>query len=244
MSKQIPKYRVIAQNYRTRVESGELEPGTVLESRRKLRDIHNTSRATIDKVIDLLTAEGILEPSDGNRPPVVANISHRVAMANSRVASAAANGRALAKHETSEILSVGMVPCPENVAKPLGVEPGQDVLCRVRLNLFNGAPVATGRSYYPPEVTLKTPELREPDSIPSGSRELAAERMGSKQADLFGEFTSRLATDEERELLKLGGSYNVVSQTIRRVLLANGKLVEVAVKVHSGDRPVAFHTPL
>lgn len=249
MSEQIPKYRAIAQLYRAKVTSGELVPGTALDSRRKLVKVHKTSRATIDKVMELLTAEGYLEPSDGNRPPVIADISQRTATVQNRVENHAANGRALGEKETTRILSVEMVPCPVDVAPFLGVEPGVEVLCRTRLNLLSSEggqerPVATGYSYYPPEVTERTPELRRPQSIPSGSRELAAERMGSKQKDVVTIVTSRLATDRERELLELGGAYNVVTQLARRVLLANGKTVEVAVKVFDGSRSVSFHSAL
>lgn len=244
MSEQIPKYRTIAHFYRARVAAGVLPPGTVLKSRRKLAVEHKTSRVTIDKVIELLTAEGVLEPSDGNRPPIVADISRRTATVQNRVESAALTGRALAKNEKSEILSIEMVPCPAEFALMLGVNPGDEVLCRSRLNLVDGEPVATGYSYYPPEVTERTPELRQDASIPSGSRELAAERMGSKQAKSRNIVTSRLATDRERELLKLGGAFNVVSQITRHVTLVNGKTVEVAAKVFEGGRPVEYESSL
>lgn len=244
MSEQIPKYRAIAAHYRAQVTSGTLEPGMPLESRRKLARIHKTSRVTIDKVVELLTAEGILEPSDGNRPPIVADISHRTATVQDRVGNAAVNGRALGANETSKILRVEEVDCPADVAPLLGVQPGEKVILRERLNLIDGKPVATGHSYYPPDVSDMTPELRTPQSIPSGSRELAAERMGSRQKDLIVVTTSRLATDRERELLELKGAYAIVTQTARRVLLANGKVVEVAVKICEGNRPVIAHMPL
>lgn len=244
MSDQVPKYRAIAGHYRSRVTSGELAPGTPLESRRKLSKLHKTSRVTIDKVVELLTAEGILEPSDGNRPPVVADISRHTATVQNRVENAATSGRALGKNESTKILSVTAIPCPADVAPLLGVRTGDEVICRTRLNMVDDKPVATGYSYYPPEVSDLTPELRTPVSIPSGSRELAAERMGSKQKDVVTTITSRLANDRERELLKLGGTYTVVTQLARQVLLANGKTVEVAVKVTEGTRPATFHSPL
>lgn len=244
MSEQIPKYRAIAAHYRSRVTSGELEPGTPLESRRKLARTHKTSRVTIDKVVELLTAEGILDPSDGNRPPVVADISGRTATVQDRVGNYAANGSVFGPRETSEILRIEAVPCPADIAPALGVQPGDEVIIRERLNKIDGKPVATGHSYYPPEVTDLTPELRRVNSMPRGSRELAADRMGSPQKDLIAVTTSRLATDRERELLGLKGAYAVVTQTNRRVLLANGKTVEVAVKICEGSRPVSFHVPL
>ncbi len=244
MNERFPKYRALAQDYRTKVESGELPAGTPLESRRRLARMHGTSRVTMDKVVELLTADGILEPSDGNRPPMVADISGRTATAQSRVANAAATGRALGSGETSQILSVMEVPCPADLAHALDVTPGGMVLRRDRLNLVDGHPVAMGYSYYPSEVVTVAPELRESTSIPSGSRELAAQRMCSAQKDLVTKVTSRLATDRERELLKLGGTYVVVTQLARQVLLANGRTVEVAVKVAKGDRPVSFHSAL
>lgn len=244
MSKPIPKFRVIAQSLRTQVTSGALAPGTTLPSRRDLREQFGTSRATIDKVVELLTIEGILEPSDGNRRPVVADVSTRTATIQNRVGNHAESGRALGVKETTRILSVEMVPAPAEIAAQLGVEPGDEVLCRSRVNLIEGKPVATGHSYYPPEVSEATPELSVAESIPSGSRELAAERMHSKQADAWSEVTSRMATDEERELLRLTGTYVVVTQVARRVALANGKLIEIAVKVCEGNRPVSFHSDL
>lgn len=241
---QIPKYRVIAGIYRGQVTSGALEPGSPLPSRRKLAKIHETSRVTIDRVVELLTAEGFLEPSDGNRPPVVADITERIATAQNRVESAAATGRALGEKEISKILRIEEVPCPADIAPLLGVQAGEPVVCRERLNLVDDRPVATGRSYYPPEVTDVTPELRQPISIPSGSRELAAERMGSKQKDIVTLITSRLANDRERELLRLPSPFSVVTQAARRVLLANGKVIEVALKIGEGSRPQSFHTVL
>lgn len=249
MPQNIPKYREIARQLRARVLSGELSPGDPVPARRKLKEEYNTTRATIDKVMDLLTAEGMFLPSDKNRPPRVADITQRVVTVDSRLDSHAATGRALRKNETSKILSVKEVPCPADVAVLLGVEAGAPVLCRKRLNLLtddegNETPDATGYSYYPPEVVEATPELKGRKSIPGGSRELAAERMGSRQAHITNVVTSRLATDEERELLNLGGTMPIVTQNLRHVTLANGKTVEVAAKIHEGSRPLSFSKEL
>lgn len=245
MSERIPKYLAIAKYYRSKVLSGELPPGTPLESRRAMAKLHKTSRVTVDQAVQYLTTDGILEPSEGNRPPVVADPSRRIATVCNRVESSKATGRALAPNETSRILSVRMVPCPPDIAPLLRVEAGTEVLCRERLNLVDGEPVATGRSYYPPEVSRVTPELSLPKSLPKpGSRELAAERMGSRQKHVNKTFTARLATDRERELLGLRNPYTVVLQAARTVLLANGKVVEVGLKIHEGDRPVSVTVPL
>lgn len=240
MSEHIPKYRAIAQKLRDQVASGELPPGSTLMARRNLAATFQTSRATIDRVVELLTAEGVFEPSDKNRPPVVADVTKRIATVQSRADNHAVNGRALGKNETSQILSVEHVPCPPDVAPMLGVEAGDPVLCRSRLNLVDGKPDATGSSYYPPEVVRLTPELAQPKSIPEGSRELAAKRLKTRQKHCNNVITSRLATDQERELLKLGGTITVVTQVARHVTATNGKTLEVATKVFEGNRPVSF----
>jgi GntR family transcriptional regulator len=244
VSEQIPKFRSIAQKLRSQVTSGALAPGTPLASRRRLAKDFQTSRVTIDKVVELLTAEGVFEPSDGNRPPVVADISQRVVSVQDRVDSHATNGRALRANEVSKILSVEKTPCPADIAPLLGVAPGKEVLCRTRLNLVDDHPDATGYSYYPPEVVELVPELAQPESLPEGSRELVSERMGSRQKYRRDIVTSRLATDRERELLQLGGTLNVVTQDMRHVTLANGKVIEVAVKITEGNRPISFLSEL
>lgn len=238
-----PKYLTIAGHYRSLIKSGELPAGTQLPSRRELTKEHETSRVTIDRVVELLIAERVLESSEGNRPPRVADTSHYISTVADRVDAAKATGRALAKNETSKILSTGLTEAPDDVASLLGIDSGAEVICRSRLNLVDGEPVATGYSYYPPLVTKLAPELLLPASIPSGSRELAAERMGSEQEWLIPHVTSRLANEEERELLHLS-NLAVVTQVNRQVLLADGRTVEVAVKVTSGHLPVSFRIPL
>lgn len=238
------KYRAIAAILRARVASGEWEPGARINSRRFLREEFYTSRATIDKVIDLLTVEGVLDSSDRNRPPVVALPPHTQTV-QSRVRRSAETGQALDANETSKIVSAEMVAASPSIAGQLGVNPGTKVLRRTRVNFVDDVPVATGFSYYPPEVTELTPELKALRSIPApGSRELAAERMGSAQASAYYEVTGRLASDEERDLLQLQGTYVIVVQTARLVVLEDGRVVEVAVKVAEGNRPVRFEDSL
>jgi len=76
-----------------------------------------------------------------------------------------------------------------------------------------------------------------------GSRELAAERLGSPQARVLEEVTSRLAADPEKEALGLTGSV-IVTQVVRTVYLGDGRVVEVAVKVCSGATVIRWSSAL
>lgn len=97
-------------------------------------------------------------------------------------------------------------------------------------------------SYYPAYVIAVTPELAEPVST-GGSRELAAERLGVAQDHVLEEVTSRLATESEKTALGLTTGDVVVTQVVRTVHLADGRVVEVAVKImRRSDHPPMGHT--
>ncbi|AYV33182.1 UTRA domain protein (plasmid) [Streptomyces sp. ADI95-16] len=160
-----------------------------------------------------------------------------------RVRNHAATGRALGAGETSRILEIGTVGADETVASRLDVAPGTPVHVRRRVVSRGGVPVHLSASYYLPFVIEATPELTEPVST-GGSRELAAERLGSPQARVVEEVNSRLATDPEKAALGFSGDFVMVTQVIRTVYLADGRIVEVAVRVVGSETFLRFETNL
>lgn len=238
-----PPYLKVLAHYRDRIIAGDLESGTVLPSRRDMVKKHRTSRATVDKAMELLIAEGLVKQSP-SKPAVVAERGLYGTGVEDRAASVRATGKALGKKEKSRIIEIGMVPCPEKFAIHLGVEPGEEVLHRKRVNSINEVPASVSESFYPREVSELTPELAGTASIPSGSRELAAERLGSEQSMVEQTVISRLATDIERDLLEMNRQWSIVTQVERVVFLADGRVVEVAVKVTLGEAPVRFRSAL
>lgn len=238
-----PPYRRIAATYRDRILAGDLEAGETLPSRRDMCERHRAARATIDKVMDLLIGEGLVV-QQRLKPAKVASRGRYGTCTEDRAAAKRATGRALGKKETSRILDTGLITCPEEIAAHLLVEPGEQVLHRKRVTSINKAPAAVSESFYTQETAELAPELAEPHSIPSGSRELAAERMGSEQDSVVQTVTSRLATDLERELLEMDRPWSIVTQVLRVVFLADGRVVEVAVKVTPGESPVTFRSRL
>jgi DNA-binding GntR family transcriptional regulator len=248
-----PRYRQIAGSYRDRILAGEMRAGARLPTRREIMSLHGTSRATADKVMEILHAEGLTVsvPRAGTQ---VADLRGRGTSLADRMASLRSTGRALARNEASHILKAQMVACPPDIASLMGVQEGDEVLIRERVTSKDGIPVAVSRSFYTKEVAELTPELLVPQSIPSGSRELAAERMGSEQDEGVEHITSRMSSPEEMELLDIGrreetdsGEVRLpvpVTQVARIVTLADGRIVEVAIKVTEGSRPVTFRSSL
>ncbi|WP_030277562.1 GntR family transcriptional regulator [Streptomyces sp. NRRL B-24484] len=233
-------YADIAAHFRRQIEGGELKPGDRLPTLREVMQEFGVAQQTASRAYKVLKGEGLTEATTGGGTVVAKAGSDNIA---ARVRNHAATGKALGAGETSRIVEVGTVGADETVAARLEVEPGTPVHVRRRVVSRDGAPVHLSSSYYPAYVIEVTPELAEAVST-GGSRELAAERLGTAQERVLEEVTSRLATEPEKEALGgLTGSV-IVTQVVRTVLLADGRIVEVAVKVTNGSTVLRWSTPL
>lgn len=233
-------YADIAAHYRALIAAGTLAPGDRLPTLRDVMTEFGVAQQTASRAYKALKAEGLTRASSGGGTVVTDNDSS----ITSRVRGWAASGRALAANETSTITEVGTVSADEIIAARLEVEPGSPVHVRRRIVSRDGAPAHLTSSYYPAEVIEATPELTEPVST-GGSRELAAQRLGSAQDRVLSEVTSRLASDDEKAALGLtAGGPAVVTQVIRTVWLTDGRIVEVAVKVSPGATVQKWSEPL
>lgn len=233
-------YAEIAAHYRRLIADGELRPGDALPSMRAICDEWGVSITTANRAYKELKREGLTEAATGAGTVVAQPGSPTIA---ARVRAHASTGRALDGSESSEILEVGTVGADEVVASRLEVEPGTPVHIRRRVVSRGGTPVHLSTSYYLPFVIEVTPELTERVST-GGSRELAAERLGSPQSHVLEEVTSRLATDPEKSVLGLTGESVIVTQVVRTVYLADGRVVEVAVRVVGGSTVLKWASDL
>ncbi|MFD9246844.1 GntR family transcriptional regulator [Streptomyces sp. NPDC059556] len=233
-------YAEIARSFAKKIQDGELSPGDRMPTLREVMETWGVSMATASRAYKELKARGLTHGSSGAGTVVSQPGSPTIA---ARVKAHAATGRALDADESSKILEIGTVGADETVASRLDVAPGTPVYVRRRVVSRGGTPVHMSSSYYLPEVIEATPELTEPVST-GGSRELAAERLGSPQARVLEEVSSRLATDPEKAALGLTGDSVIVTQVIRTVTLADGRIVEVAVRVVGGTTFLKWTTEL
>lgn len=232
-------YAEIADHFRRRIASGDLAPGERLPPLREVMQQFNVAQATANRAYRALKGEGLTTATTGGGTIVTEAGSDNVA---TRVRAWMTTGQALSAGETSRILEVGTVGADELVATRLEVEPGTPVHVRRRIVSRGGVPVHLSSSYYPAYVIEVTPELTQPIST-GASRELAAQRLGVAQEQVLEEVTSRMATEQEKTELKLTGPV-VVTQVLRTVLLTDGRIVEVAVKVCHGATVLRWSTPL
>src|SRR5580693_923012 len=69
-----PMYRKIAEDLRTQIESGALQPGQKLRTEIELRDHYDASRNTVRDAIKWLTSLGLVETRPGQGTFVVQKI--------------------------------------------------------------------------------------------------------------------------------------------------------------------------
>jgi DNA-binding GntR family transcriptional regulator len=233
-------YSEIAEHYRDQIRRGEIRPGDQLPAIRTVAETWGVSKTTATRAYHVLKMHGLTIGGSGPQGTVVAQpASENIA---ARVSSYMATGKALLTGEISRILEIGTVGADEIVARRLDVVPGTPVHVRRRLVSRDGVPLHVSSSYYPAFVIQAAPELTKPIST-GGSRELAAERLGSAQDRVLEEVTARLATQWEKRVLGLTRSA-IVTQVIRTVSLADDRVVEVAVKVCSGSTVLRWSTKL
>lgn len=239
MTRKLAPYEAVASLYRDKIKSGELRAGDWMPSHREASETHGVVRDTIGKAYKLLASEGLIDLKPTLRS-VVLDVSHRHFTVEDRAAAMRETGQALAKGESSEILSVGMIPAPPEVRRRFGIPGDAEVLHRKRVTFKAGRPAAMSISHYTEDVAELTPELAVPQSIPYGSRELACDRMGSPQVyPPKYDVTARPQNDEELQWLDLPDDMWVL-EVWRTVYVEDGRIVEVAVKTSRADEPVSF----
>ncbi|MFF3552355.1 GntR family transcriptional regulator [Streptomyces tsukubensis] len=233
-------YATIAAHYRQQIQDGALAPGDVMPPLREVCEQFGVADTTANRAYRVLAREGLTLPKPGVGTVVTGPFSNNI---SARVRLHQQTGTALDGGETSHVLETGTVGADELVAPRLGVDPGTPVHVRRRIVSRSGTPVHLSSSYYPAYVIAAAPELADAVST-GGSRELAAERLGVDQDHVLEEVTSRLPTVEEKEALGLTAGDAVVTQVVRTVHLADGRVVEVAVKVSGGSTVLRWNTSL
>lgn len=61
----VPRYRQIAADLRTRIESGEFPPGSMLPAERSLEKHYRAAQATVRHAVDVLRDAGLVQPEHG-----------------------------------------------------------------------------------------------------------------------------------------------------------------------------------
>ena len=233
-----PAYLQVADDLRTRIETGQLKPGDTLPSVAAIMREYETSNTTAQAAIRVLKAAGLVESQRGKGVFV-----RRVQRAISRSAnytSPPADGEPVKYHGTSEQLEISEIVPPDDVAIALGLEDDMRAVCRSRVMVEKDNPTSKGKvvelvaSYFPVEIARGT-ELDSLRQIKGGTL-AALKRMGYPPRNPAKEWVdARMPTARESRLLNLPPGTPVL-RLLRRTCTDGDRPIEVLDMVFGADR--------
>ncbi|MGQ5576295.1 GntR family transcriptional regulator [Streptomyces sp. ECR3.8] len=198
----IRRYEEIAAHYRRLIQDGELAPGDSLPSLRKVCDDFNVAMGTANRAFQVLKAEGLTEAtSEGTvvalRPSVVISGADRLDRLNRTGRRYGpgedTTGRRVMRRSVYDI----------EICRALEIEPGDEVVIRIRTFRQDGKPTSVGVSVYPPQTTAEVPELADDAQMERPFGELYTERTGREVTQGQRTAHARQASQDEIDALQL-----------------------------------------
>ncbi|WP_329103267.1 GntR family transcriptional regulator [Streptomyces sp. NBC_01439] len=220
-------YADVADHFRKLIKTGNLAPGDPLPSVAEIRAEFDVAAKTVSRALGVLKSEGLVA-SRGSLGTVVAK-SPLVITGADRVDRMTLNGLRYARGEDSTGHRVMRRSVHDlEVCQALDMDPGEEVIIRIRTFRQDGRPTSVGVSVYPPRTTAAVPELT--DEVPMGDffGDLYMERTGRDV--LKGQRTaeSRQASQDELDAMDI----DVPSHVAVSVLVTK-------VTFHDEDGPLA-----
>lgn len=198
----LPKYLQIANHIRDEILRGDLGPGDEVPSERQIAEDWDVARPTAARALEALRQQGFVESRQGSGTYVRHQIQpHR--LARERYSRARETGRIYPPNERARIVAAEQVEAPAHVATALGLEPGAQAVRRQRVIFADDQPVEISTSWYAATVAAKAPRLLRRERIRPGTLVYVEQATGRQARYARDEMSARLATAEEREVLRL-----------------------------------------
>ncbi len=215
-----PQNERVVEHYRGLIASGEIPTGTLLPSNKVLAAEWKVSPTTIEKAMSKLRAEGLVRGIHGIGTEVV---GHPVALSSGsqRQDRGQQTGSSWGAGERSDSHTGALVAAPGDVARVLGIRPGDQVVRRTRVYRDGHGIVAHSTSWIPAELAALVPELARKDRLRGGtSLDLIAGATGRRAVLRRDKTGARIATEEDLVLLELS------STTVAAILVLTATFVD------------------
>jgi GntR family transcriptional regulator len=214
-SSPVPLYHQLAEQLRSAITDGELQPGDAFENEVGLGERLHLSRPTVRRAIQELVDQGLLLRRRGLGTTVAARKVHRRAELTSLWDDLARAG----SHPRTRVLSHELVQ-DERIAAALDLPPDTEFLSVVRLRSSDDTPLAVLRNWLPPAQNDITREELEDAGLYAVLR-----RRGVRPVVAHQSIGARMPTAAERRHLGIRGSEPVLTMT-RSAFDAVGNPVE------------------
>lgn len=222
-------YAEIAAHYRRLIQDGQLAPGDELPSMREVGEQLNASIATVNRAFQLLKSEGLTTVRPG-RGTVVAERPSVVISGVDRLDRLNRTGRRYGPGEDSTGHRVMRRSAYDaDVCRALEIEPGEEVVIRIRTFRQDGRPTSVGVSVYLTRTVAAVPALAEEERMEGFFGEPYTESTGREVTEGRRTAHARQASQDEIDALQL----DVPDHMAVAVLVTE-------VTFHDEDGPVAW----
>ncbi|WP_327718154.1 GntR family transcriptional regulator [Streptomyces sp. NBC_00490] len=236
------KYLQIADDLAAQIRSGALKPGSPVPSETELMTRYSVASGTVRKAVAELRAAQLIETHHGrgsfvrSRPPVQRKSSDRFRRAHRKAGKAAYLAEAEQSGGTPSVnvLYVGPVDAPAEIAERLNVATGTKVLARKRRYFRDGIPTEEATSYLPWDVVKDIPEMFA-ENPGGGGIYARLEEHGHMLAEFIETVRARLATKAEATALALSPGAPVI-HLVRSAFSDDERVVEVCDTIMAADQ--------
>ncbi|MEU7154708.1 GntR family transcriptional regulator [Streptomyces sp. NPDC045456] len=233
----VPPYMQVVTHIRGQITSGELSPGDLIPPDRALAEEWGVSRATAQKAVTVLKAEGLVEATQGSgtrvrRAPALHHNGY------DRAATVRRTGKIYAEGEYARITSASLQPAPADVADALGIAEGAPAIRRIRVTYGPGdVALSMSTSWLDGALAASAPALLETERIREGTWHYLENCVGRTAVHGQDRISVRLATAEEAELLSVTqpAPVKVTRTTLRD---EDGVTLEYGVSVTEGRESI------
>lgn len=228
-----PEFRQVAALIRTAIQDQTYPPGSQLPSENELAELHDVTRATVNRALTVIRGEGLIRSERGRGTTVnpLPMIRRRGIDRQTREQRESGEARGAFAAELAAVgltagssPTIGQVPAPDYVAELLGIEEDTQVLARSRVMTGNGIPITLAVSHIPLDIAEGT-QLVEKDTGPGGAYSRLAD-LGHEIVEFTENTIVRPPSDEEARALGMDPDQRVF-QVTRTARDASGRAVEV-----------------
>jgi GntR family transcriptional regulator len=232
----LPLYQQLYEVLRGNITRGEWKPGDLIPAESELIEQYGVSRITVRQVLDMLVQEGLIYRQRG-RGSFVAHPT--VEQVLQRLVSFTDDMRQRGFAPNTRVLSSGLLPAPEDIARHLQVAPGEELARIERVRLADGEPMSVEEAYL---VHRFVPGILQQDFVTNPMRELIDRQYNIRWERARQVIRAINATRVMAETLAV--KPNAALLFIERVSYSQqGVPVEFLRVYHRGDR-YALHSEL
>lgn len=225
MGKEGPGYTDIAAHYRRLIADGELRPGDSMPPMSQVKEEFSVSITTVNRAYKLLKSEGLTVANPGAstvvapHPTVISGVDRLNRTGRRYGPGEDSTGHRVMRRSAHDA----------DVCRALEIEPGEEVVIRIRTFRQDGQPTSVGVSVYPPRTVAEVPELADDERMEGPFDDIYTDRTGRDVTQGQRTAHARQASQGEIDALQL----NVPAHVAVAVLVTS-------VTFHDEEGPVAY----